>query len=106
MNEAAKVAICGGEPHRAGEALHSIARRLMWWQPPAVSLQQPRRFIAQVMALGTWTDVRTAWRAFGEGAFQEALREAPPGVFDPRSWIYWHHVFRWLPVPPLPRRSL
>jgi hypothetical protein len=106
MNEVAKVPAGADGSECADEALQHIAQRLLWWQPPAVSLKQPKRFIAQVMALGTWKDVRTAWRVFGEEAFQEALRQAPPGVFDPRSWTYWHHVFRWLPVPPLPKREL
>ncbi len=106
MNEAAKVVAGAEAPKCADAALLSIAQRLLWWQPPAVSLSQRRRFIAQVMALGTWRDVRTVWHAFGDEAFREALHEAPPGVFDLRSWSYWHHVFRLLPVPPLPRRKL
>lgn len=94
------------EREEAGQALRRIAERLMWWQPPAVSLQQLRRFIAQVMVLGNWEDVQTTRRAFGDDAFREVLCDAPPGIFDLRSWTYWHHVFRLLPIPPLPQRKL
>jgi len=106
MKEAANALASADGPGWAEETLRSVAERLLWWQPPAVSLKQPRRLIAQVMALGTWADVRAVWRAVGDEAFQEVLRDAPPGVFDPRSWSYWHHVFGLLPVPPLPRRNL
>jgi hypothetical protein len=106
MQKVANALVSAGGPGRAEETLCSIAERLLWWQPPAVSLKQPRRLIAQVMALGTWTDVRAVWRAVGDEGFQEVLRDAPPGVFDLRSWSYWHHVFHQLPVPPLPRRKL
>ncbi len=106
MNEAAKTVTSAGVPGCAEAALHGIAQRLLWWQPAVVSLKQPARLIVQVMALGTWKDVRTVWGIFGDEAMREALRQAPPGVFDLRSWTYWHHVFGWLPVPPLPRRNL
>jgi len=88
------------------DALRAIAEKLIWWQPPATSLRQPRRFLAQVMALGNWEEVRITRRAFGDEAFRAVLRDAPPGVFDPRSWHYWHHVFDLLPVPLLPQRRL
>jgi hypothetical protein len=106
MNAAASASTSAGPPAGETEAVRRIARRLLWWQPPEVSLQQPKRLLAQVMTLGAWEDVCTARRIFGEEAFKEALREAPPGVFDARSWTYWHSVFRWLPVPPLPQRKL
>ena len=96
----------GGVLGDESDALRTIAERLIWWQPPADSLRQPRRFLAQVMVLGNWDDVQVARRTFGDAAFREVLHDAPPGVFDLRSWTYWHHVFGLLPVPPLPRRRL
>lgn len=96
----------GSEPVGASGSLRAIAQKLIWWQPPAVSLEQPRRFLAQIMALGNWEEVQVARRTFGDEAFRVVLRDAPPGVFDMRSWTYWHHVFGLLPVPMLPRRRL
>lgn len=87
------------------ETWRALAAKLIWWQAPELSLQHLGRLIAQVMVLGTWQDVQTVRRTFGDEAFQAVLRDAPPGVFDARSWAYWHHVFHWLPVPPLPQRS-
>ena len=87
-------------------ALETVAQRLFWWKPPAEALADPRRFAAQVMALGNWEDVQLARSALGEACLRETLSHPPPGVFDERSWAYWHAVFGITPVPPLPRRSL
>jgi len=87
------------------EQLKRIAKELIWWQAPEVSLANPRRFLVQVMTLGTWQEVRLAREAFGWEAFKDALLSAPAGVFDPRSWAYWRNVFG-LPEAELPRRSL
>jgi len=96
--------------HPAGlarnEALLGIARRLIWWMPPEEALEYPVRFLAQVMTLGTWDDMRIVRSVVGEEAMRAVLRDAPPGVFDLRSWHYWRHVFGIDPVPPLPRRQL
>lgn len=85
--------------------LLGIARRLIWWIDPAEALGLPTRFLAQVMTLGTWEDVQTVKAQVGVERFRQTLAVAPPGVFDPRSWHYWHHVFGIVPVPPLPRRQ-
>jgi hypothetical protein len=86
-----------------GRALEEIAEKLFWWKKPEEALQFIPRFLAQVMTLGTWEDVQTVGRIFGRNAFRDVLFNAPPGVFDLRSWHYWHIVFG-LPVPPLPTR--
>ena len=86
--------------------LRGVAERLFWWKPPEEAVADPRRFAAQVMTLGNWNDVRTTRRALGDAALREALRTPPPGVFDERSWVYWHHVFGIAPVPPRPLRNL
>ena len=86
--------------------LEAVARRVFWWLTPEAALADSIRFAAQVMTVGTWEDVRTARAALGEETLRRALAEAPPGVFDARSWNYWHNHFGIAPVPPLPRRHL
>ena len=83
-----------------------IAEKLCWWDAPAVALRNRTRFLAQVMTLGNWEDVRTVREVFGIEALRDVLSEPPAGVFDDASWIYWHHFLRIDPVPPLPRRRL
>jgi len=87
------------------DQLKRIAAELIWWQPAEVSLAQPRRLLAQVMALGTWQEVQTVGGAFGWDAFRDALGNAPAGVLDARSWSYWHAFFG-LAEPAKPTRSL
>ena len=86
--------------------LITLARRLFWWKKPEDALADRNRFLAQVMTYGTWRDVLEARRHFGEIAFRDALQHAPPGVFDARSWTYWHHALHLAPARPLPRRKV
>ncbi|HEV2856637.1 MAG TPA: hypothetical protein VHC97_27870 [Thermoanaerobaculia bacterium] len=86
--------------------LEQVARRLFWWKPPSEALEDPIRFLAQVMTYGTIEDLAVVRRHFPEGAFRDVLANPPAGVFDPRSWSYWHVRFG-LEVPPeLPKRRL
>lgn len=87
------------------DGLKRVAKELFWWQAPEIALANPRRFLAQVMTLGTWEEVQLVRKAFGWDAFKDALLNAPAGVFDGRSWAYWRVVFN-LPEAELPRRSL
>ena len=86
--------------------LERIARRVCWWEPAETTLAGTELFLCRVMVFGTWDDVCLALEAYGEENFSAALRSAPPGLFDPRSWHYWHIRFGLLPVPPLPRRAI
>jgi hypothetical protein len=88
------------------ETLHTIARRMFWWLSPEEALASPTRFGAQVMTYGTWDDVQTVKRQLGEETFRKSLENPPVGIFDLRSWVYWHRYFGIDPVPPLPRRAL
>ena len=87
------------------EQLKGMAKELLWWQPPEVSLANPRRFLAQVMTLGTWDEVQQVQEIIGWDTFKDALLNAPVGVMDARSWAYWHTFFG-LPEAEAPRRSL
>ena len=80
-----------GSSERPGE-LAEIADRLVWWKPPAEAMTDPRRLPAQVMVYGTAEDIVAARRHFPESAFRDVLADPPPGLFDPRSWAYWHAV--------------
>lgn len=86
--------------------LERLARRLFWWKTPEDALRQPLRFLAQLMTWGTWDDWQVAQRFWSDDDFRAALRAAAPGVFDPRSWTYWHRRLDLLPIPPLPQRQL
>jgi len=88
------------------EALEAVARRLFWWLSPAQALANPLRFAAQVMTYGNWEDVQISVAILGEDVFRQALANPPAGVFDGRSWSFWHVRFGIKPVPPIPTRKL
>jgi hypothetical protein len=86
--------------------LLTVATRLFWWKEPEEALRDAPRFLAQVMTFGAWSDIQITLKAFGEEAFRKVLEDPPAGVFDPKSWNYWHIRFQMTPVPPLPKRAL
>ncbi len=73
--------------------LEEVAKRLFWWKSPEEALTDPHRFLAQVMVYGTVEDVLAAREGFPESAWRAVLADPPTGLFDPRSWAYWHLVF-------------
>lgn len=86
--------------------LLDLATRLIWWKGPDEALADERRFLAQAMTFGTWDDMQLVRSVYGVDALRAVLGDAPPGVFDRRSWAYWHAVFGIAPAPALPRRRL
>ena len=90
----------------SADALLELARRYVWWQPAETTLARLDHFLCQLMQLGTAEDVRTARGLLGDDAFRAALRAAPPGVLDARSWNFWHLVLLGQPPPPPPSRPL
>jgi hypothetical protein len=86
--------------------LAAVARRMVCYEPPEQALADAALFLAHVMTYGTIQDLVTTEKYFTPEDFRRALENAPPGVFDPRSWAYWNTVFGRVPVPPLPRRKV
>lgn len=86
--------------------LESLAKRLFWWKAPGEALADPIRFLAQVMVYGNVEDLVVARQHFPSEEFRKVLDSPPAGVFDPRSWAYWHVVFGLTPPAELPQRRL
>lgn len=80
-----------------------MARKVFWWGEPSDWLDDAVRFVAQVMTYGDLEDIRTTLRLLGNSAFLEVLDSPPRGVFDVKSWTFWHRRYN-RPVPPLPGR--
>jgi hypothetical protein len=85
--------------------LGAMARRLVWWEPAALTLARPERLILAAMAIGLDEDIEQIRSLFGTEAMRQVLADSPPGVFSPRQWTYWHAVFGYRRIPPLPARS-
>lgn len=83
-----------------------VAERMVWFKPPEETLAEPFLFLSHAMTYGTVDDLRVVRAHFTDDDLRQALRAAAPGVFDARSWAYWHAVLGVHPAPPLPTRSL
>ena len=86
--------------------LRALAAKLIWWKDPDAALADQHRFLAQAMTFGDWEDMQIVRSVYGDDALRAALDDAPPGVFDRRSWNYWHLVLGHGTIPDLPRRRL
>ena len=64
-----------------------LARRVIWFEPPERALVDPVRFLAYLMTYGTVQDIAAARRYFSADDFRAAVEQAPPGIFDERSWL-------------------
>lgn len=86
--------------------LEAVARRCVWFRTPAEALADPIHFIAHVLTFGSHEDVKVLRRHVSDDDLRQALTQAPPGVFDARSWSYWHLMLNGRsPAPPLPARE-
>jgi len=81
-----------------------VASRVVWWAPPEAVVSRLDDFLCRVMALANLADARFIEARFGAARLQAALRAAPHGVVDARSWHYWHQRLGLGPAGPLPTR--
>jgi hypothetical protein len=93
------------KPLPATHALLRVAQRVIWFDEPARALADPLQFLAHVMVFGTVEDLQVLRGIVGKDAYRAVLDHAPPGIFDARSWAYWHLVCGRCPTPPLPVRT-
>ncbi len=82
----------------------AIARRVIWFDAPEKALANPVRFLAYAFAYAMHADMKVLRSLLSDDALLQALRNAPPGIIDPRSWAYWHSKLGSWPPPPLPER--
>ncbi len=86
------------------DALHHVARRVVWFKTPTDSMADERGFLTHVLSHGTLSDIQTTRRVVGDKRIRQALEAAPSGVFSPRQWLYWNRFYGIVPVPPMPVR--
>lgn len=86
--------------------LLAVARRVVWFEEPHRALADPVQFLAHVMVFGGVEDLKALRGIVGKIDYCEVLENAPPGIFDARSWAYWNLVCDRRPAPSLPVRVL
>jgi hypothetical protein len=84
----------------------AVARRVIWFEEPAIALADPIRFLAYAMKHASHADMKILRAYLSDDDFREALENAPPGIIDPRSWAYWNNKMGRYPPPPMPTRKL
>lgn len=85
--------------------LLAVARRVVWFKPAHETLCKEVFFLNHAMTFGDASDVALIRRHYDDDTLRNALRNAHPGVFDPRSWAYWHIILDISPVPAMPTRQ-
>jgi hypothetical protein len=73
---------------------HSLLRPFsvyVWWETADETLEHPQFLIAQVMARGTYLDFTRLEAIFSHAVFVHALKCAQAGMFNIRSWHFWHY---------------
>jgi hypothetical protein len=83
-----------------------VARRVMWFEEPERALGDTVQLLAHVMVFGSVEDLKALRGIVSKDDYREVLEQAPPGIFDARSWAYWNLVCDRQPTPPLPMRIL
>ena len=84
----------------------AMARKYVWWQPPDVTLKDRRLLLAQMMNLGSVADIRWLLSRVPTSELRRVLRDPPTGIFNGRSWNFWHLRLGLTPTPRLPARRL
>lgn len=93
------------KPLPFNKELERVARRTVWFQTPREAVADPVHFIAHVLTYGVHEDVQALRRYISDEDLAVAIQNAPPGIFDGRSWAYWNLKIGRYPAPPMPRRS-
>lgn len=92
------------------QELLDIARRVVWFEPPEKVIKNKRLFLTYLMTYGTDEDTDTVRsKYYSRKDFIEVLQNPLIGVFDKKSWKYWHVAFfeKYIDeeVPNLPKRK-
>ena len=66
-----------------------LARNVNWYEAPEAVAANPGQLLVETMARGSADDILEAQALFSGEQFQDAYRNAPPGLFDRRNWAYW-----------------
>lgn len=83
---------------------HPSHERLFWWKDS--SHGDSRRIAAQVMVYGNLDDIASVQEQFGDSIFEEVLSSPPPGLFDEKSWVFWHKKMGKNKIPPLQNQAV
>jgi hypothetical protein len=73
------------------ELLVRLASKYIWWKTPTEAIETPERVIAQAMNIGSYDDLQALTTEVDDAYLRVVLSHAEIGVFNERSWSYWHY---------------
>jgi hypothetical protein len=87
------------------EEQQPILQRIVWFEPARSAARiDSALFLQMAMAYARADELQKIRRYFPAGQFQDALRQAPVGLFDHQFWRYWHKALEMDAAEPLLRR--
>ena len=88
------------------DEVRAVSRQVIWFEEPEQAVSDPVRFLIYAMTYATFENMEIIRQHVTDDDMRDALRNAPPGIIDPRSWSYWHLKLGQYPAPELPVRRL
>jgi hypothetical protein len=85
-------------------ALRKAASRCIWFKTPEEALGSPIELAGHILTYGLIDDYAALREQLTDDDLREALDNAPPGIFDARSWAYWNLMVGREEAPPMPTR--
>jgi hypothetical protein len=85
--------------------LRKAAERCIWFEPPEKAIAYPSRLAAYILTYGDTDDVRALRAQINVPELTRYLDDAPPGIFDRKSWAYWNLVVGRYETPAMPVRT-
>jgi hypothetical protein len=76
---------------KSSEELACLAKRYIWWKTVDRAMENPEQIVAQVMNMGAWDDVCRLVDLIGDEGLCRVIKHAEIGIFNERSWHYWHY---------------
>ncbi len=87
------------------DELRRAAERCVWYKPAEAAIEDPIDFAAHVLTYGIHEDVKSLRQQLSDDDLRNVLKNAPAGVFDKRSWHYWHLILHADLPEQMPQRS-
>ena len=86
--------------------LKEAAMRCLWFEPAERAIKNTARLTAHILTYGNIKDVNALRAQLSDQDLKEALEKAPSGIYDARSWSYWHLLMGRRTPPPMPVRQI
>ena len=87
------------------EEMRKAIEKCVWFEAPETAIEDTPRLVAYILTHGMPEDVKALRQQLSDDEIKQALDEAPPGIYDPRSWAYWNLMVGRFEPPELPKRT-